>query len=116
MPPFVNFNGFCYVLNYSFNFLSLLVLSMSNSQGKIAFFCIYFSFTHYDNLFLFSLSLYNHFKLFLKFQPSVYLDSCLLNFRIFSDSPCLLGSPVYLALEGKLKSLNIVLYFQAANV
>ena len=47
----------------------------------------------YENLFLFFPPLYNYLKPFLKFQPPR-----LVTFGIFFN-PCLLGPPIYLALE-----------------
>jgi len=93
--------------NPLFPFISLLVLFMPNFHGKIAYCCIYFSFMLYDNLFLVLSSLHKHLKPFLKFRPPPFILTLrLLNFGFFSDPPCLLGPPVYLALESSWRFIH----------
>ena len=60
--------------NPSFHFFLLLALLTPHIHGKIASFCIYFSFMLSDNLFFFFPWLYIHLKPFLKSQPPVYFD------------------------------------------
>ena len=81
-PPFINFKEIEDFMYPSFRFLSFLVLFTPNMHGKIACFCIYFSFMLSDNLFLFFPSLYNHLKPFLKFRLPR-----LLNFGVYSSTP-----------------------------
>ena len=103
-PPLINFSIFfqppdlirtprllilgklTFITILSFHFLSSFVVFTPNFHGKIACFCIYFSFLLYDNLFLLFPSFYNHVNSLLKFRlPPFILTPHLLNFVIFSD-------------------------------
>ena len=81
-PPFITFKEIEFITGLLCYFLSLLVIFTSNFQGKLTCFCIYFSFTLYDSLFLFFPLLCNHFKPFLEFRPPR-----LLNFGSLSSPP-----------------------------
>ena len=81
----------------------------ANFNGKIAYCSIYLSFMLYDNLFLFFPSLHNHLKPFLKFRPSPrLLEPSFIKFWNLFRPLCLLGHPVYLALESTLLGLNLL--------
>ena len=74
----MNFNEIVFFKNSSFQFNSLLVLITPNYVHVIiACFCIYFSFTIYDNLLLVCSSLYNHSNYFSNSAPLVHVDPCL---------------------------------------
>ena len=85
-------------------FLSLLELFTPNFPGKVTCFCVYFSVTLCDSLFLFFPLLYNDFNPFLAFRPPPRL----LNFGSFSNPPDYWDPPpVYLTLE----SMNYEEYY-----
>jgi len=93
------------------SFPSLLVQPAPNLYGKIASWCIYFSFMLYDNLFLLFPSLYYHLNRLSISNPRLcwppfMLTPCLLNWGIFSN-PLSIRTPVYLALESKHVSPNM---------
>ena len=85
--------------NLTFHSLSLLVLFTPNLHDKIAYYCIFFSFILYDNLFLFLTSLSNHSKPFLKFRPPVYSTPRLLTFGVFSDPHAYLDPRLFCTVE-----------------
>ena len=90
--PFINFKEIDFFTNSLLHFFSWLVLFTPNFQGKIACFCIYFSFMLYDNLLLFFPSLYNHLKPFLILRPLPVIKAR--NFSrtsLFIRTPHLLG-------------------------
>ena len=80
--PFINFeeNEFFSEL---FNIFPFFVSTIQvQFQGKIASFCMHFSFLLYENLFL---PLHNHYKAFFNFRALDYFDPPFIKFQIFSD-------------------------------
>ena len=98
-PPFINLKNIEFITGLLCYFLSLLELFTPNFQGKLTRFCVYFSFTLCDSLFLFFPLLYTDLKPFLECRPPVYFDPPFIKFWKFFQPPLLLGPPVYLALE-----------------
>ena len=88
--------------NFSPSFLSLPLRFTLTFHGIRAPFCTYFTFMlHYNLFFCFSVALQS-FELFLNFQSPVYFDPMFITFLEFFRPPCLLGPPVYMALESNL--------------
>ena len=93
-PPFIDFKKIEFITGMLCYFLSLLELFTPNLQGKLTCFCVYFSFTLCDSMFLFFPLLYSDFKLCLEFQPPLFiLTPHLLNFRSFSNPPYYWDAP-----------------------
>ena len=101
IPRLLILRKLTFITNYLYLFLSFFVLFMRNFHGKIACFCIYFSFMPYNSLFLFLPPLYNQPTPFLKFlPPRLFSPPQFIEFRNFSD-PLSIRTPVYLVLESQ---------------
>ena len=87
-PPVYYFKKIEFITGLLCYFLYLLELFTPNFQGKLTCFCVYFSFTFGESLFLLFPLPYIDFKPFLEFQPPPFvLTPCLLNFGSLSNPP-----------------------------
>ena len=98
LPPFLYFKEIDFFTNPSFHFHSLLVLFTPNFHGKMSF--MYFSFMIYDNLFC-------------SFRLCTIIES---RYSHSAPPPCLLGFPVYLALDSMHRVISSSLVRISINV